>query len=187
MKIKNNKSGKLITINVLEYAVVIISFAASTVAVNERLQKPSDSTLALQHSYPIVLNKVDNTSAESWTTKACKSSLTGKALAEVFCSLMINNPLGVSSDRIGTKDNVIADDITRKYRDANNIFNPSLLMQDHPELQSCCHFHPSKELLLRVNDALLCKKLPSPLLPITMLGHFKPTNSISLNTVGLNT
>ena len=63
----------------------------------------------------------------------------------------------------------------------------SLLMQDHPELQSCHHFDPSKELLSRVNDALLCKKLPSPLLQITTLGHFDPANSTSLNTVGLST
>ena len=62
----NNKDERLISINVLEFIVVIIDYCAALVVV--MTENVTDDP------FPILLNAVDNTSAHSWTTHTCKSS-----------------------------------------------------------------------------------------------------------------
>jgi hypothetical protein len=60
----NNNDGRLISINVLEFLIVILDYFA-----------------ALTH---ILLNIVDNTLARSWKTYTCKRSRLGRLLAKLF-------------------------------------------------------------------------------------------------------
>ena len=81
-------NGDLVSINVLEYAVMIITYIAGyhvMVQVNPSSQDP----------YPLLELLADNTSAESWILKASKSSFIGRTLSRIQCALMINNPDGI--------------------------------------------------------------------------------------------
>mmetsp|Transcript_29742 Transcript_29742/g.86679 ORF Transcript_29742/g.86679 Transcript_29742/m.86679 type:complete len:873 (-) Transcript_29742:2591-5209(-) len=147
--IKDGKSGKLISINVLEYLVVILNYAAATVAHQETVDKGTSD-----EEYPTNLNLVDNTSADAWTTKMCTKSKEAKSLALVLCSMMINNPVGLNSKYLPCTQNDIADAISRLHK-ANKMFEISQLMQDYPELRSCRRFHPSSKLLSRLYAAVL--------------------------------
>ena len=101
----NNKNGRLISINVLEFVVVIIDYcAALTVITAENVR---------EDPHPILLNIADNTSAYSWTMHACKSSRLGRLVARLFCYLLIDSPLGINSKWIDTHDNFIADETSR--------------------------------------------------------------------------
>ena len=85
----NNKDRTLISINVLEFVMVIINYIASLHVIT--------STNYMDDPYPVLLNVTDNTSALSWTTGACKKSKIGRRLARFFCSLLINSALGINS------------------------------------------------------------------------------------------
>ena len=153
--IKNNKNNNLISINVLEYAALIINYVAST---HYHLHNKDDSG-----PFPTVLLYADNTTAEAWAIKACKHSLIGRALGRIQCALMINNPVGISVAYVTTKKNVIADRTSRVTREANISPSFDTLMQDFPQLKSCRRFHPSAELVSLVMDALLEEFLLDPL------------------------
>ena len=65
------------------------------------------------YKYQSLLNWSDNRSAIAWTKQAAISTAGGKALARIFYSLSINNNLQCTSAYIKTKDNIIADDLSR--------------------------------------------------------------------------
>lgn len=154
--IKNNKDGNLISINVLEYAGVIINYIASTYFFRECKNDPSDP-------YPTVLLYADNTTAEAWAIKACKKSLIGRSLALLQCALMMDNHVGIHVDHITTKDNEIADRISRIDHETNSNTYFASIVQDFPQLKSCRRFHPSPELVSSVMEVLLRKKSFDPL------------------------
>ena len=153
--VRDNKSGRLVSINVLEYAALIISYVAST-SYFLRNKDPSDP-------YPVALLWADNTTAEAWVEKACKRSAAGRALGRLQCALMINNDVGINAAHIDTKRNEIADRISRIKRESNAIPEFQHLMQDFPQLRSCSRFHPSAELVSLVMDALLQERSIDPL------------------------
>jgi hypothetical protein len=114
--------------------------------------------------YPVVLNITDNTSALNWTLHACKTSRIGRLLARVFCSLLINSPVGITSKWIRTQDNEIADDISRQKRSSPSSFDSfdySSLQQKYPELRTCSFFHFSPELLSLIWETVLIGKWPT--------------------------
>jgi len=76
---------------------------------------------------------------------------------------MINNPVGVTADRIDTKTNVIADKISRWDTESDILLGFDALLQEFPQLKCCRRFHPSPELISLVTDALLSDKLIDPL------------------------
>ena len=154
--IRERGDTRLISINVLEYATIIISYIASTHYFT--MVSPDESD-----PYPVVLIEADNTSAESWTIKACKSSFIGRELGLLQCALMITNPVGVCTGRVSTEDNFIADGISRVERAANadNYFRS--LVQDYPQLRSCRRFLPSAELVSSVIRILLQDHSVEPL------------------------
>ena len=82
----DNKSGKMISINVLEYATIILNYAAALIVLN--YDGVGDDI------HPVLLNWADNTSAVRWTNHACKKSSVGKALDRLFCTMLIDSPLG---------------------------------------------------------------------------------------------
>ena len=175
--IKDGKSGKLISINVLEYLVVIINYAATSVCYQESAKEKTNGI-----EYPTNLNLVDNTSADAWTSKMCTKSKEAKSLATILCSMMINNPVGLNSKYLPCTENSIADAISRIHK-TNKMFEISKLMQDYPQLRSCRRFQPSKELLSRLYAAVLSgsvKEIVPPIEPSEM-GQLSPAKTISSN------
>ena len=101
----DNKDGRLISINVLEFVVVIIDYCAALTVITTE-----DVT---DDPHPIILNIADDTSAHFWTMHACKPSRLGRLLVRLFCYLLMDSPLGINSKWIDTHDNFIADEISR--------------------------------------------------------------------------
>ena len=155
----NNKCGKLISINALEFVCVIINFVAALVAYDEEF--PADDP------HPVLLNWCDNTSAIKWCNHACKSSLAGRALGRLFCALLIESKVGINAEYIPTKSNVVSDGISRikkiKRDSPTSSFDYSTLKQTFPELSRCRAFQPSPKLLSIIWQALLQPKSLNPL------------------------
>ena len=125
--------------------------------------------MAQRHNNPhsVLLNVTDNTSALSWTTGACQKSKIGCPLARLFCSLLINSPLGVNSQWINTIANEIADDISRvkkllqqTSKSSHLLFDYISLKQRYPELKNCSFFQIHPELILLIWEIVLTKKWP---------------------------
>ena len=136
---------KLIDINMLEHATIIINFACATFAyllLNE----------ATRPKQPVLLNWADNKSAKSWTKKAARHSIGSKALSRILARLMLHSLLGINCDFIPTEENIIADGISRLK--SKNFFDINRLMQEFPQLMHCRRFHISPEFLSEVCSAL---------------------------------
>lgn len=152
----NNEDGKLISINVLEFFTVIVNYIASLHV--WKLERPTDDP------YPVLLNITDNSSAQRWTTTNCKGSATGRRLARLFCSLLINSPLGINSKWIPTAENFIADDISRLKHAASPNSLPSFdygsLKQKYQELKHCTFFQLNPEIASLLWEIVLTEKWP---------------------------
>ena len=105
-------SNKLISINLLEFVVEIISYAAVTVLFK-------DNPKLCSHPYPLLLNKTDNKTSEAWIRKAATKTVKGSALQRILCILMINNPVGLKAEYIEGVLNIHADAISRTYSKPN--------------------------------------------------------------------
>ena len=169
---KDPGTGELISINLLEYATIIINFAAATLSIITR-----PTLLSKGNPFPALLNWADNMSANSWTRKSCTASYAGRCLSRLLCSLCLNNPLGLNADFIAGIDNIVADMISRLHPVPGTGPNFSALFQAFPSLTACRRFHPSPELLSRLMQALLSEAAPV-IPPPKTLGHFTQGNSI---------
>jgi hypothetical protein len=182
---KNNEDGKLISINVLEFVVVIINYcAAYTVITTEHVT---------DDPYPVMLNLVDNTSALNWLLHTCKSSKIGRLLARLFCGLLIGSPLGINGKFISSEDNEIADEISRMKKQACDLssqtrpsFDFTSLTQKYKQLNVCRSFHPSPELISVLWDVVLNESLPSPteIMTLRQRGLGKLTTSVGVGAKG---
>ena len=171
-KYKNLK-GHIISINLLEYATIIISYAAAHMLFN------NNPSLALQ-PYPLIQIKTDNKSALSWTKRAASSTDEGKALARILTSLMISSDLGLSAEFIPGSENHLADSLSRMST-KQKFSSFSSLSQEYKQLHLCKRFVPNPLFLCRLWDALLLKQA-HPLLPPEQLGQLlleKDTGRIS--------
>jgi hypothetical protein len=101
---KDNKDGLLFSIIILEFGTVIINYCASL-----HVFTTKNITVNL---HPVLLNVSGNASALSWTNHSCRMSKIGRLLAQFFCSLLINSPLGKNSQWIINNNNKIADNIS---------------------------------------------------------------------------
>lgn len=155
--IKNGKTNELICINCLEYATVLINFAACMY-----FWLTEGNAKARNIPYPRVMIKADNKSSEYWATKGCKRSMVGRRLGRLQFAMMIDNPVGLDTGHVDTKTNYIADYISRIKRESDVLVGFDSLMQKYPQLNACRRFHPSKELISYVTDALLSRKLIDP-------------------------
>jgi hypothetical protein len=146
----------LVSINVLEFAMVIINYCAA-------LHVVWTSPLT-NNPHPVILNVTNNLSALSWTHHTCKQSKIGQMLAHFFCSLLIKLLFGINSQWISTIDNKIADNISclKKQSDNNSspAFNYTILKQTYPELRHCSFFQIQPELILLIWD-IMTKKWPN--------------------------
>jgi hypothetical protein len=156
LHMKDNKDGKRISINVLEFVTVIINYIASL--------HVRTTTNIINDPYPVLLNITDNTSSLRWTQNACRTSKLGRLLARFFCSLLIDSPLGINSQWISTTDNFIADDISCLKKllglDSHYSFDYSTLQQKYPELKHCSFFQIAPELLSLIWEIVLTEKWP---------------------------
>ena len=103
---KCSETNNLVSINLLEFVVEIINYAAITLLFQNQ---PSLCT----HSFPLLLNWTNNMSSKTWLRKAATRTSKGKALQQILCSLMINNPVGIKADHIAGSSNILADVILR--------------------------------------------------------------------------
>lgn len=87
----------------------------------------------------------------------------GRSLALLQCALMMNNHVGIHVDHVTTKDNEIADRISRIDDETNAHDYFTSITQDFPQLKSCRRFHPNQELVSCVMEVLLQKKSFDPL------------------------
>ena len=164
-QLKNNKHGDYISINALEMMCVIINYAAA-------IHICHLDAVDISHA-PTILNWCDNTSAVSWINTRCKDSLAGRALGRLFCGLLMGSTIGLCTDWISTTQNVIADDVSRVKRSAEDgKYDFSQLLTDHPSLRSCRLFQPSELLLSMFWEILLTKGSPD----VLMLKELKPEN-----------
>jgi len=157
--------GATLSINLLEYVAIILSFAAAATRISQ------STSPAIPN--PLLSIMSDNTTAISWTRKAATSTKEGKALAYILTSIMIQHPhLGLSSSFIKGVDNTVADAISRMHTKTHTL-TFFQLQQTYPTLTGLDQFHPSPELLSRIWDALSLQPV-RPLDPILILGHFSP-------------
>ena len=165
--IKDGKSGELIDINALEYATVIINYAACYYYwVVER------NCQAKNIPYPRVLIKDDNAPSEFWAKKGCKRSMIGRRLGRIQCAMMMNNPVGMTTDHVDTHTNVIADKISRWKLKSDVSPGFAKLLQEYPQLKNCRRFHPSNELLSLISDALSSERHVKPLEIMEVLRNY---------------
>ena len=95
--------------------------------------------------------------------KGCKVSLPGRALGRFQCALMMNSPVGFSTEYINTKDNKIPDYISRIKKESNLLLSTPELYKKYPSIGVCRRFHPSPMLISYITDALLSRQLIDPL------------------------
>jgi hypothetical protein len=154
---RDNKDGLLIWINVLEFVTVIINYCATLHIVT--------TTSVTDDPYLVLLNVINNASAQSWTTGACKKSKVGRMLACFFCLLMINSPLGINSKWISTDENKIADDIScikkeSADEDSPPFFDYLTLTQRYLELIHCSSFTIQPKLISLIWEIVLTERWP---------------------------
>jgi len=167
-RIKNNKRGKQISINVLEFVCVIINMAAVIFV--------CDADGIALSDYPVLLNWCDNQSACCWVNHKCKYSLIGRRLARLFVGMLMGTKIGVQAEWISTHLNFIADDISRIQKESvDGNFNYAQLTQTYPVLRDCRQFEPSDTLLGMIWEIVLNNVSPDPLtirqLKPAALGH----------------
>jgi hypothetical protein len=98
----------------------------------------------------------------------CKKSTISRALARLFCGLLIGSNVGINLLWISTKDNVIANEISKlKSVSTNNptsthTYGYSKLQQNYEESKACTFSHPSQELLSLIWEISSTQKM-SPL------------------------
>ena len=160
---------KFISINLLEYATILINYAATSQAL-------SDGLIRSPQPYPMVHIDADNTTAVSWTKKAVSANQKSKALSLVFVNLTLNNCLGVSSAHIAGDKNILPDLLSRINSSPSATTLPQIF-QKFPWLTSCRQFHPSPALVSCLLSALLHGRAPG-LTELTTLGHFAPAKNI---------
>jgi len=170
VKIYKTISGDFVSINLLEYVTIIISYAACVTKLRQIRHH-------LQHPNPTILIESDNTTAVSWTRKAASSTQAGKQLAFLLTSIMIQHQhVGLSSTHISGIDNTVADEISRtpSLSSPASLFSSiTYLKQKFPQLTGSQQFLPSQSLLSTIWDALLLKQV-HPLQILDNLGHFRP-------------
>ena len=89
--VKAKIDEKIISINLLEYCVIIINYAIASHLLAKNL-------INTNQEYPLLLNWTDNMSAMPWTKKVAVSTPAGKELSKIFCYLCMNNDMACISN-----------------------------------------------------------------------------------------
>jgi hypothetical protein len=105
LHLKDISDKNFISINCLEYVTIIIDYCAAltSLASNKINNDP----------HPVVMCVTNNTSALNWTLHTSKKLVIGRALARLFCGLLIGSDMGINAKWISTIKNVTANKISR--------------------------------------------------------------------------
>ena len=149
--IRIKEKEKLISINLLEFVVVIVNYAIATEIIKEK-------NYCKKFKYQTLLNWSDNKTAISWTRKAAISTESGKALSRIFCTLCINNNINCISEYINTEENEIADKISRS--DLLFSSHTEQLLKEYKELKNCKRYRLNPDFVSCLIWALLTGQSP---------------------------
>ena len=78
-----------------------------------------------------------------WAIKSATTNPAGRGLSRLLCALMLNNHLGLNTDFIPGRLNIVADRISRVKTISGCPPDFTFLSQEFTELNSCRRFHPS--------------------------------------------
>ncbi|KAL3803843.1 hypothetical protein HJC23_004005 [Cyclotella cryptica] len=146
----------LISINSLEYAAQLITMMGCHLHHLETRATRGDPN-------PLYRLECDNTAGESWLTRGCTSSATGRDLARLQAALLLDQGAGYRFRRVDTKTNVIADGISRIPCKTSQTHEFSLLLTQAPSLLGCRRFLPNADLTSSIVDVLLRTDCLDPL------------------------
>ncbi len=132
---------RLISINKLKYASIIISLAASIF---------SWEALPVNKCpiHPMILSWTNNTTAEAWARKiAGLTGPQGKVLAQIFAHLLMFSNVRVRAAYVKGEENPIPDYLFCLHDQDNfSQFQYESLVTQYPWLKQCHCFLPSQEL-----------------------------------------
>ena len=175
-KRKEKFQGEIISINLLEYIVIINNCAISSYLFFH-------NNMGLTYKYQTLLDWSDNRSAILHGQNKQPLVLQEEKLFLVFfalcLSIMTFNVYQII--RIHTSQNIIADDISR----IKTIFSEASftkLFQDHVALRLCVRFHLNLDCISCLTHAALSGQSP-PLQQLPDWKLWEPANSILLNGV----
>jgi hypothetical protein len=141
--------------SVLNFISIVLSYCAVLAAFEE------DPHLWGHDPFPVLLAISNDKSASRWVKRFCLTSLPGRALGRLFCSLLMNSPVGINSKWIAQE----ADDLSSAFSpfDPSNLTddNFSEFFQTYPQLRASRRFHPSTELLSCLWRTVSTLKSPS--------------------------
>jgi hypothetical protein len=113
--------------------------------------------------HPVYLLECNNTTGESWLTKGCTLSATGRDLARLQASLLLDQGVGYHFSCVDTKSNVIADGISGIPSESSLPHEFPLLHAQAPSLLSCWCFLPNAALISLIAEILLRAGCMDPL------------------------
>ena len=158
-------SLELVSINLLEFVVEIVNYAAITKLLHSKM-------ISCKQPYPMLINWTDNKTAKAWLRKAASRTIKGIGLQRILCGMMINNPVFIKAEYIEGHKNTLADAISRVFL-SSTLFNSfDTLHQEFPQIRTWKRFHPSQELLSALYLAL-SRGLDRGIEPLNNLGHFE--------------
>jgi hypothetical protein len=114
-----------------------------------------DTLTSRSDAHLIYLLECDNTAGESWLTKGCTSSPTGRELARLQATLLLDHGAGFHFGRANTKSNVIADGISRIPSESSLSNDFPILLSQAPSLLGCRRFLPNAGFISLIADVLL--------------------------------
>jgi hypothetical protein len=154
-----NEDPEHLQINVLEFAMVIIQFAAFI----ERLSTLPDPVLKSllpdnHHLWPILLCLTDSTAAKSCAHRATSKSMRGQQLRGVFSQLLRLHRFGINAEHIAGIKNILADFISRPtHFDLPHSAHCEQIFRKFPWLRTYDYFLPSASTLQLLSLALCTK------------------------------
>lgn len=154
-KIKDeNGEDKLISINIFEFIVAILDYAAATFQYKRYLKGELKLPTDIKHPYPILKNWADNTSTVKWSKDLAYKNKTGKALSKILGALNFGNKLGLDSHHLSGDKNIIADNISRFHLHIDPHTQFLKHKQEHPILKDCQRLIPTQDLTSILYSAL---------------------------------
>ena len=114
-----------------------------------------DTLTSQSDAHPIYLLECDNTAGESWLNKGCTSSPTGRELAQLQATLLLDHGAGYNFGHVDTKSNVIADGISRITSKSSLSNDFPILLTQAPSLLGCRRFLPNADIVSLIVDVLL--------------------------------
>ena len=156
LHIRNKANKQLISINVLEYAALLVTFILAHRIISEEGHFTKDP-------HPHFLVEGDNTASESWAKKGAKHSKGGRALGRLHAALMIGNPVHFTVAHIATDKNVVADKISRIQSESHLPAAMALLKQEHPDLAGCQRYQLTSSQLSLLMEVLSQAECTDPI------------------------